>query len=104
MGRGFARFATLWVGKGMKEIFLINASYDNVSLPAACMRKRQRVGGQNKAWGVGKTDIWRGNGFTYAVKEDGCFVCTIKRSCDFLDIFSRTVSRFLFLDCEYVAN
>jgi hypothetical protein len=103
MGRGFARFATLWVEQSTKEIFLINASYDNVSLPAACMRKRQ-TGGQNKAWGVGKTDIWRGNGFAYAVKGDGCFVCTIKWSYDLLDMFSRTVSQFLFLDCEYAAN
>jgi hypothetical protein len=50
-------------GKGMKEIFLINASYDNVSLPATCMRERA---GKIRH-GVWVKQTWRGNGFAYAV-------------------------------------
>jgi hypothetical protein len=53
--------------------------HPTIMLPCLLLVVRVTVGGQNKAWGVGKTDIWRGNGFAYAV-VGGRLLCMYHKS------------------------
>jgi hypothetical protein len=75
-GWGFASFQH-WAGWARTK-FLINASYMIMFRPCPC--KGQWKG--NVAWKRGKTDIWRGHGFAYAVRERQRH-CIIKWSCNF---------------------